>query len=222
VSPERQVWSCLVPAEAPDGYEIQLDPSGPGYSGTLRSSVDGSVLRQVRIFARAAENQGRNQRTAMTMTDDQGRFEFRGLEPVAQYLTFEGGDAFVHEFDGIYAFPNEAPRTPPAQFEIALPQRSAGELLGVSLIEVRGKVRSASTDVMLLNGSIGSVLDGGSCAIQVWSQVILSADGSYEARLPSAPEFRAVFYLSGDEHPAELRWTASNPGQTEVHDFELP
>lgn len=223
VSPERATWSCHVPADAPDGFAIEIDPDGPGYRGTLSSASDGSPLRGVRVFAKPAAPGRGHERTRITLTDGEGRFELRGLDAVAYYLQFEGAGNSINAYDMIYAYPHALPGTQGEPLEIALPLRSPAGIRGLeSLVDVRGRVHSASGDVRQLHGAVGAVLAGSSCDLQVWCEVRLQSDGRYEARLPAAPEYRASFVRAGEEQPVELRWSASVADGVVEHDIELP
>jgi RNA polymerase sigma-70 factor (ECF subfamily) len=222
-SPDLRQWQCLLPKDAPDGYSIRIVPDGPGYEGTLCDMRDGKPLANVRVIAAPWDDPRGTGTVAIGVTDAQGNFRIAGLREGKHYLRFEEERGWSRDFERLYVLPRAEPASPAPRLALVIPRRSARrEYEQLDVVTIRGVLRRASATALPLQGALASEFEKPGYALRTYADFVVQPDGRYEVRTSAAPRFVASFWSDPDEHPAEITWSASTSGDTEVHDFELP
>jgi hypothetical protein len=219
-----------LPKDAPDGYEIRLALDGIGYEGVLTSQATGEPLRGMRVIASPWNAPDGTGIVTTVVTDEAGRFRITGLEDDVYSMRFEEVP-LTYERQLIYVQTTGKPSTPPAQVAIALPKRNGRGseswggcgFEGFEEMTVTGAIRRASGPAQGISGYVGSVIARPGYNLRLYTEFVVSPNGTYEARVPIASSFAVTLWspTTGESFPAIL-WDAGGANDREVHDIDLP
>jgi RNA polymerase sigma-70 factor (ECF subfamily) len=222
--PDAREWRVHVPKRAPDGYEIRIDPDGPGYEGVLVSLADGKPIPRVRVNAYLKGGVREALVRPTCVTDADGRFVMRGLTAERWYLWFDDGDerrGVRGKLAGLSFTPDELPGATSVVLSIALPRKEASAWEGIEGTTLRGRVRDgAKYRGLNVTLTARSRLSGGELSAVEWASV--AADGTFEVKSIAARDYRAVFTDTGvQENVGTFDWAEISPGPVIEREFDL-
>jgi hypothetical protein len=214
-APDGRAWSVAIPKRAPDGHVIELDAGLAAFAGVL-ADAQGEPLPGRRIVAHPWRECARVSGVSVaTHTDDQGRFELRGLAPCEHLLRI-----FSSDFDAPVEFlPDEHAAPEPRFLRIQLP--GASERVRVHGRVLRPDGSPAAQARLHFEARVpcdnGTLLLGTDAAI-----TMVDEQGRYSAGLPRAPDYVVHIYDDTDGSRAASEAFRCDAGAERTLDLTLP
>ena len=187
------------PGSAPPG-DLELDPDGPGYFGSLRRADSGEPLGDVRVNA-WCPGVPYGWHSMSAVTDGQGLFQVSGRSVPEWTLTFEAqGDRSglwteSAAFAGLTFRPQPPPGTPPTVIDVRLPVRRYSGEGGLKTVRVQGRVLDPVGDGLVqqvvLFTCLAAQTDGELVVDYGSAQCTTGAEGRFSVDLPATDRIEA-------------------------------